>query len=331
MCSHCWVGVIMTADMSAQTRHLLNPTENTKIGSQPAQVLVKHCNYRYYFELSAFCCWNSSASCIYMKEKGKREGASVIQMITWAGEALVSALQSSAEHTRSPANKGPNIFLWIGASAFPWCLGQSEAWTMLVLAAFLISPSWIHFLMLYEGEFTLHSCAQWGTAIRSCSSSLLPSSLNWKNFFWRLLLLCQVWLEMVNVFSVIHQQRTAGGMDEHRHFILETFFSQKARLRGRLWNRDHNPRRLPPPSSISCPLNYAVVSVQWIQNLPMQNNTAFTRGSKNTTFFPLSCLPMALVSLARTDVTLNLLRYWWEGGPVLHYLLSKVSVKSLLK
>lgn len=33
----------------------LNPTKNTKISSQPARFLMKHCNYHYYSELHAFC------------------------------------------------------------------------------------------------------------------------------------------------------------------------------------------------------------------------------------------------------------------------------------
>lgn len=86
-----------------------------------------------------------------------------------------------------------------------------------------------------------------GVLLRSCSSSQSPFSLNVKNFlFWGPLLLCQVWPKLVDVFNVIHWQRTDGGMDKHRHFILEAFFSQKARLKSSLWIRDLNLGELPP-------------------------------------------------------------------------------------
>ena len=53
-----------------------NSTRNTKICSQPAQVLMKHCNCHYYSELSSFCYWNCSLKKKNQyRGKGKREKA----------------------------------------------------------------------------------------------------------------------------------------------------------------------------------------------------------------------------------------------------------------
>lgn len=168
-----------------------------------------------------------------------------------------------------------------------------------------------------------------GALLRSCSSSLSPLSLNWKKFlFWRPLLLCQVLLKLIDAFNLIHQWRTDGGMDEPRHFILKTFLSQKARLKGSL---ETGTRIQGAPSSQFSILTAQLLSCFWLMNMEAlcAEQHSLYRREWECHLLP-SQLSVSLVNLAGADVGLSLLRYWWEGG-LISYLWRKASVKSFLK
>lgn len=170
-----------------------------------------------------------------------------------------------------------------------------------------------------------HILSHSGVLLRSCSSSQSPFSLNLKKFlFWGPALLCQVWLKLVDVYNVIHQQRTDGGMDEHRHFILEAFFSQKARLKSSLWNRDQNLGGLPPYFTI-----LITQPLSWFCSV----NTEFLHAEQHSLYRrewechcqSLSCQCLLnlveLIGIISETTEKRVLRVLWRTG----------SIKSLLK
>lgn len=156
-----------------------------------------------------------------------------------------------------------------------------------------------------------HILSHSGVLLRSCSSSQSPFSLNLKKFlFWGPALLCQVWLKLVDVYNVIHQQRTDGGMDEHRHFILEAFFSQKARLKKQSLEQGPESRGTSPllhyPDHSTTLL--VLLSEYWIP--PCRTAQPLQKGMR----MPLS-VPQLSVLAEFGGADWNHLRNYWEEGP----------------
>lgn len=137
-----------------------------------------------------------------------------------------------------------------------------------------------------------------GVLLRSCSFSQSPSSLNWKNFLLRPLLLCQVesgWY--VQCCSSMEDRWRDGWTQTDISSYKLSFHKRSGSKKQPLGQR---PEAGALPDSISWPLNHhSLVSAQWILKSSVQHSTAFTGGNENAIFFPLNCLSVLLVNFWR--------------------------------